>query len=97
MYEAFTGSPPRVYHTHCKSIKYPADQRDVQRPIGWKYGQYACPVYEGDIDTDRVIAILKAGGYDRDLCIEDESLGKRSPAECKTVLAKEIQYLKSCL
>ncbi len=97
VYEAFTRFAPRVYHTHCKSIKYPADQRDVQRPIGWKYGQYACPVYEGDIDFRRVVKILRDAGYANDLCIEDESLGKRSPAECKTVLAKEIQYLKSCL
>lgn len=97
VYEAFARFAPRVYHTHCKSIKYPADQREVQRPMGWKYGQYCCPIYEGDIDFPRVVKILRDAGYKGSLNIENESLGKRTPEECKAILAKEIQHLKSCL
>lgn len=97
VYEAFARFAPRVYHTHCKSIKYPADQREVQRPMGWKYGQYACPIYEGDIDFPRVVKILRDAGYQGALNIEDESLGKRTPQECQAILTREIQHLKSCL
>ena len=91
LYETFA---PRVVHTHCKSIRYPADQRDQQRKMGWEYAKYNCPVYEGDIDFRRVVSILKKAGYANDLCIEDESLGKYPEAERAKVLAREVQYLK---
>ena len=32
LYELFDQFAPHVVHTHCKSIKYPADKRNVQRP-----------------------------------------------------------------
>jgi sugar phosphate isomerase/epimerase len=97
LYDLFAKYAPRVVHTHCKSIKYPADQRDAKRPMGWKYGQFNCPIDQGDIDFHRVVKILRNAGYRHDLCIEDESLGKL-PAEGRTAaLAKEIQHLKSCL
>ena len=97
VYELYAKYAPRGYHTHCKSIKYPADQREVQRQMGWKYAQYNCPVDQGDIDFRRVVKILRDAGYTNDLNIENESLGKFPEAERKAVLAKEIQYLKGCL
>ena len=97
VYELYARFAPRVYHTHCKSIKYPADQRDTQRPMGWKYGEYNCPIYQGDVDFRRVVKILRDAGYTNDMCIEDESLGKKPAAECKEILAKEIAHLKACL
>ncbi len=97
LYELYAKFAPRVRHTHCKNIKYPADRRDVQRPMGWKYGEYACPVYEGDIDFHRVVKILRDAGYRNDLCIENESLGKLTGPQCEAVLTKEIAYLKSCV
>lgn len=97
VYELYARFAPRVYHTHCKSIKYPADQRDTQRPMGWKYGEYNCPIYQGDVDFRRVVKILRDAGYSNDMCIEDESLGKKPPAQCREILAKEIAYLKACL
>lgn len=96
VYELYARFAPRVCHTHCKSIRYPAKDRDSQRAIGWKYGEYACPIYEGDIDFRRVIKILRDAGYHNDLCIEDESLGKRPVNQCKEILAKEIEHLKNC-
>jgi sugar phosphate isomerase/epimerase len=94
VYELYETFAPRVFHTHCKSIRYPAEDRQRQRPVGWKYGQYTCPIYEGDIDFRRVVAILKAAGYANDLCVEDESLGKATPGTAASILAKEIEMLK---
>ncbi|MCY2986699.1 MAG: sugar phosphate isomerase/epimerase [Planctomycetota bacterium] len=94
LYDLYAKFAPRVFHTHCKSIKYPADQRDTQRPIGWKYGEFNCPIDQGDIDFRRVIKILRDAGYRYDLCIENESLGKLPEADRQAALAKEIQYLK---
>lgn len=96
LYDLYAQFAPRVFHTHCKSIKYPADQRDTQRPMGWKYGEFNCPIDQGDIDFRRVVKILRAAGYRNDLCVEDESLGKLPEAERAAALAKEIQHLKDC-
>ena len=87
----------RVKHTHIKNIKFPPELRNVQREIGWKYGEYVSPIYEGDVDHARVVSILEEAGYDRGLTIEDESLGKFSPAQFKEVLKKDADYLKSLL
>lgn len=92
LYEEFA---PRVVHTHCKSIGYPADQRDAQRKMGWEYGKYNCPITKGDIDFARVVAILKKAGYQNDLCIENESLEKLPAAERGPALAGELTLLKS--
>ena len=91
IYEKFA---PRVIHTHCKNIRYPADQRDVRRPMGWEYGKYTAPLYEGDIDYHRVVAILRKANYQGDLCLENECLQHFPLAEQPGVLQKEIAYLK---
>ena len=91
IYERFA---KRVFHTHCKSIAYPEDLREQQRPMGYKYAEYRCPIDRGDIDFSKVIAILRRAGYAGDLCIENESLGKKPAGEAKTILAAEIALLK---
>ena len=91
IYEKFA---PRVVHTHCKSIRYPADKKNVRREIGWEYGKYNCPIYEGDLDFKRIVKILRQAGYRGDLCIENESLGKYPANEQANVLRKEIAMLK---
>lgn len=96
LYDLYAKYARRVFHTHCKSIKYPADQRDVQRPMGWKYGEFNCPIDQGDIDFRRVVKILRDAGYHNDLCIENESLGKLPEGDRQAALAKEVQYLKDC-
>ena len=97
LYDLYAKFAPRVFHTHCKSIKYPADQRETQRPIGWKYGEFNCPIDQGDIDFHRVVKILRNAGYHNDLCIEDESLGKLPEADRAAALTKEIQLPRICL
>lgn len=95
LYRNFERFAPKVFHTHCKSIRYPEEKRNVRRPMGWEYDKYACPIYEGDIDFGKVAAILRKAGYSGDLCLEDESLGKYPEAEQVEVLKKEIAMLKN--
>jgi len=94
VYEAFEKFAPRVFHTHCKSIRYPADQREKQRPMGWKYAEYGTSIDQGDLDFAKIVALLRKAGYHGDLCIEDEFLGKQTPPEAVATLTKEIQLLK---
>ncbi len=92
IYERFA---PRVIHTHCKNIHYPAEKQNTRRPMGWEYAKYNCPIYEGDIDFKRLVGILRQANYRGDLCVEDESLGKFPEAERAGVLRKEIALLRS--
>jgi sugar phosphate isomerase/epimerase len=95
VYELYEAFAPRVFHTHCKSIRFPAEEREKQRPIGWKYMEYNCPIDRGDIDFSRIVAILRKAGYHNDLCVEDESLGRLSgPAAVTQTVAGEVQLLK---
>jgi sugar phosphate isomerase/epimerase len=94
VYELIETFAPRVVHTHCKNIGYPADQREVRRPMGWEYAKYEAPIDRGDIDFVRVVKILRAAGYTGDLCVENEALRKLPEAERAGVLAREIAYLK---
>lgn len=93
VYELIEQFAPRVFHTHCKNIRYPADQREKQRPMGWKYEEYACAIDEGDVDYARVAAILQKVGYRNDFCVENEFLGKLPPAEATKTLTREIELL----
>lgn len=93
LYKIFERFAPRAYHTHCKSIKYPDDKKNVQRPMGWEYMKYCCPIHQGDIDFNRVAAILRNVNYTGDLCIEDESLRKFPDDQCGEILKKEVDLL----
>jgi len=92
LYEKFA---PRVVHTHCKSIRYPDDKKNTRRQMGWEYGKYCCPVYEGDVDFKRLAGILRKANYTGDLCLEDESLDKFPKDQRAGVLKREIAFLKS--
>lgn len=94
IYELVEEFAPRVFHTHCKNIRYPDDQRDQQRPMGWKYDEYACPIDKGDVDYARIAAILRKTGYRNDFCVEDEFLGRLPAAEATKTLAREIEFLQ---
>jgi sugar phosphate isomerase/epimerase len=94
LYKIYEQVAPRVVHTHCKSMRYPEDKKNVRRAMGWEYGKYNCPIYEGDIDFKRIVKILRAANYQGDLCVEDESLEKVPAAERGEVLKKEIATLK---
>jgi len=94
LYEIYAEFAPRVFHTHAKSIRFPASERDKQRPVGWEYDKYCCPVYEGDIVFARVAKILRRGGFAGDLCIENESLGRFPTNQRGPILRREIEHLR---
>ena len=83
-----------MVHTHCKSIRYPDDKKNVRREIGWEYAKYNCPIYEGDLDFKLIVQILRKANYRGDLCVEDESLGKYPENERADIIRKEIALLK---
>jgi|YNPMSStandDraft_1061717.scaffolds.fasta_scaffold03958_1 sugar phosphate isomerase/epimerase len=93
LYEIFERFASRVFHTHLKGINYPAEKRETQRPMGWEYGKYQCPIYQADVDFHRVATILDQAGYQGDLCIENEGLGGKPPAEVEAILKKELALL----
>lgn len=97
LYSIYEKFAPRAYHTHCKSVRYPEDQRSVRRPMGWEYGKYSAPIYEGDIDYKRCAAILRKAGYAGDLCLENECVRKFPEKERPGVLKKEIALLRSVM
>lgn len=94
VYEIHREMAPLVKHTHVKNIRFPQEVREQQREIGWKYGEYASPVPDGDIDHQRTVAYLADHGYRGDLCVEDESLGRFTPEERKEVLRRDVRYVK---
>jgi sugar phosphate isomerase/epimerase len=90
--EKFAG---RVFHTHCKNLRYPEDKKNARRPVGWEYEKYAAPLYEGDLDYKRIAAILRKADYRGDLCLENECLGHFPKEQHTQVLKKEIALLRS--
>ena len=97
VYEIIEQFAPRCKHTHAKNISYPVEMREIQREVGLEYGKHVTTIPEGDVDHKRVVQILKAAGYDRDLCIEDESLGKFPREEWPAVLKSDADYFRSIL
>lgn len=94
LYAMFERFASKAYHTHCKSIKYPADKRNVKREMGWEYGKYAAPVDEGDIDFQKVAQILKKAKYKGDICLENEIFGRLATMpERLAEFKREIAYL----
>lgn len=97
VYEIIRHFAPHTKHTHVKNINYPADKRGVQREVGWGYGDYCCALREGNIDLQFVVEVLRANGYEGDLCVEDESLGRFDPEQRREILRDDVQYVKSLL
>lgn len=88
---------PRTKHTHLKNINYPADIASRPREVGFEYAKYCCPVHEGNLELRRVVRLLRAGGYARDLCIEDESLSKYPAEERLGVLSREVRAVRDAI
>ena len=85
----------RAKHTHVKNINYPPELAGRSRGIGEDYGKYCCALDEGNLDAKRIVSILRASGYDRDLCVENESLDKHPPDQRLAVLARDVAALRA--
>lgn len=89
---------PYTKHTHLKNIQYPAEVRETMREAGWEYGTYVAPLDEGDIDHAKVLRMLADAGYEGDICIEDESLGKFStPQERIAVMERDVAHVRGII
>jgi sugar phosphate isomerase/epimerase len=97
VYEIYREFAPLVKATHVKNICYPEQMRETQRPIGYEYGTYCCPLDEGDLDMRRVAALLRAGGYNGPLTIEDESLGRFPEADRPAILKRDVDHLSTAI
>ena len=97
LYTTLQRLAPYTKHTHVKNINYPAEIRNTRRQPGYEYGKYQCHIPEGDIDLKRVVGYLKAAGYRRDICIEDESLGKFDVETRRKHLKETVVFLKNAL
>lgn len=92
IFKQFAG---RAFHTHCKNLRYPDDQKNVQRPMGWEYAKHAAALYEGDINYRQVAGLLRKAEYRGDLCLENECLDRYPKAQHPEVLKREIALLRS--
>ncbi len=97
VYEIFEQFAPVVKHTHVKNIAYPKEIQGVQREMGYEYGKYVSPIHQGDIDHARYIAILRKAGYDRDICLEDESFGRFTIDQRRANLRAAAEILRASL
>jgi sugar phosphate isomerase/epimerase len=97
LYRIYERFAPRVKHTHVKSIRYPAELRETRREIGYKYGEYASPLDEGDIDLSRVVKLLRSAGCTGDLTIENESLGRYPAGDRSAILRRDAEHLRRLL
>jgi len=93
VYEIYEEFSKHVKHTHIKNATSIGPKGEYRN-----YGSVKMqPLYNGDIDLKKAIQILKDGGYDHDLTIEDESLGRYSIDERRKILIKDVQFLREVL
>ena len=97
LYTIYEKYASRACHTHCKSINYPHDKRNIRRERGWEYGKYCCPIDQGDIDFKKVVATLEAVNYKGDYCVENESLGRFPEEQREGILRREAAYLRKLI
>jgi len=88
--EEFAG---RVKHTHIKNLSFPEEKRKRERKPGEDWPASGATIYEGDVDIGRIVDVLKAAGYDKDLTLEDESLGKFPRDQRIGVVKQDVRFL----
>jgi len=97
VYEIIELFAPYVKHTHIKNLSFSEKRRNVRREPGEGYPKTASPLYKGDIDLKWVVNTLKKVGYDRDLTIEDESIGNFPLEQRLDIIRKDVEYMKSLI
>jgi sugar phosphate isomerase/epimerase len=97
LYKLIEHFAPRARHTHLKSINYPPDIARQRREMGFEYGKYSSPLDEGNLDVPRIVGLLKAGGYQHGLCIENESLGKYPVDERMNIVRRDVAAVRDAI
>lgn len=97
VHELISTYAKRARHAHIKNINYPPEAANIQREIGWEYRPYCCALDEGNLDLRRIVRSFRGAGYDRDLCIENESLFKHPPEKRLDVLKRDVHALRAAM
>jgi len=92
---------PYVNHVHLKNQTFPPDQR-YKYKAGIPVSTVHDNLYEGDIDLEGVIDMLKGVGYDGDLCVEDHSIwpllkSGASTSTVRDVVRRDVEFIRSIL
>ncbi|WP_449462285.1 sugar phosphate isomerase/epimerase [Tardisphaera miroshnichenkoae] len=88
---------PLAKHMHVKNMSFRQELRESRRDWCRDWPKEALPVYEGDIDYSRVLEIMKKAGYNRDVTLEDESLGNYDKHEGLAIMRRDVEYIKGLL
>jgi len=96
-YEIVKEFSGRVKHTHIKNLSFPEGKRKVRRKPGEDWPGSAATIYEGDVDIARVVSVLKVAGYDGDLTLEDESLGRFPRDQRIEVVKQDVKFLSKLI
>lgn len=88
---------PKAVHTHIKNVNYPPAMASRKREVGYEYKQHCSTLYDGNLDIRRLVELLRRGGYQRDFCIEDESLFKYPEQDKLQVLGRDVQVLQAAM
>ncbi|MGC8976364.1 MAG: sugar phosphate isomerase/epimerase family protein [Candidatus Ratteibacteria bacterium] len=95
VYKIIQEFAPYVRHVHLKNLNFSPSERNKKRRPGLHWPESAAPIYEGNVDHQHIINILKSSGYDGDLTIEDESLSKFPKEKWIKIIKKDIDFIKS--
>jgi len=93
VYEMVEEFLPRTIHFHAKNLGYPPDSVETRRTPGWRYGEHAVPVADGDLDFERFIRQLLDSGYEGYISVEDDSLGRVPVEQRLDVLKADVAFL----
>ncbi|MBT9150800.1 MAG: Inosose dehydratase [candidate division WS2 bacterium] len=97
VYKIIQEFTPYVKHVHLKNLTFPLSERNTKREPGLYWPDSAATIYEGDVDHQHIVNILKSSGYNGDLTIEDESLSKLPDDERIKIIKKDIDFVRPLL
>lgn len=93
---------PYVKNVHLKNQTFPPEQRHRMKR-GIPVGEAHDTLYDGDIDLERVVKMLKSVGYDGALCIEDHSFQKIAESkgggisEMRNIIRRDVEFVRDLL
>lgn len=94
MIEYFAG---KAKHTHIKNLTFSEQKRNSFRKPGEDWPSSGATIYEGDIDHRKVLNSLSKAGYQKDLTLEDESLGRFDAKERIRIVKEDLRFLRGLI
>jgi len=97
VYEIIEYFAGKAKHTHIKNLKFAEQKRNSFRKPGEDWPSSGATIYEGDIDHRKVLNWLRQAGYERDLTLEDESLGRFDVKERIGIVKEDLRFLRGLI